>query len=462
MEWNVKIGDFSQKGVTKGKGWVNFCFEGRKESICKILLYKRENEQEILEIEVSEDFTKGNLRAIRVYGLDIGLYDYNFSVDGMVLPDFYARRIVGRDKWADCTRKLPLEKGLRCRYTENNFSWRGEEVVEIPRKDMVLYKLHVRGFTKGLSEGTADKGTFKGFCKKIPYLKALGITSVEFMPVYEFEELIPQKVQEALGYVQWKAKDKAGKSEKKVKFKTNYWGYGEGMYYAPKASYAAGEHPDVELKDCILQLHKKGIECILEMNFTDSIRQEQILDILRYWVNEYHVDGFHLQGENIPIEMLVRDPYLGRTKLFYRGFAENFVPEEEEKYPRVFVDTDEFLYPTRKLLNGINGNIWEPADQLKKQNDRIGYVNYIADNNGFTLADLFAYECKHNEANGEENADGSEWNFSSNCGVEGESTSRNVQKVRERRMRNAIAMLFLAQGVPMLMAGDEDCNSQAG
>ncbi|MBO5302589.1 MAG: glycogen operon protein GlgX [Lachnospiraceae bacterium] len=464
MEWNVKKGDFSQMGVTKGKGWINFCFEGRKESVCKIVLYNRENQTKAVEIPVSAEYSRGNFRAIRVYELDMGVYDYNFEIDGKIVQDFYAKRIVGRDIWADKARELPLENHLTCRYEESNFSWRGEEDIEIARKDMVLYKLHVRGFTKGLPESTPDRGTFKALMKKIPYLKALGITSVELMPVYEFEELNAKVVQEVPEYTKWKSKkkDKIKKPERKTVYKTNYWGYGSGMYYAPKKSYAAGENAALELKECILQMHKKGMECILEMYFSKEVRQEQILDILHYWVNEYHVDGFHLQGENIPVEMLVNDPYLGRTKLFYKGFHEDIVAEEEKNYPRAFVDTDEFLYPARKLLNSINGNVWELADQMKKQNDRIGYVNYLADNNGFTLADLFTYEYKHNEANGENNCDGPEWNFSSNCGVEGETTSRNVQKARERRMKNAIAMLFLSQGVPMLMAGDEDCNSQQG
>ena len=464
MEWNVKKGDFSHMGAVKGKTWTNFCMECRKESDCKIIVYERENPQKRVEIAVPAEFSKGNLRAVRVHGLDLLEYDYNFQIDGTVVTDPYARRIVGREIWADKKRTLDVKEALKCRYTENAFSWRGEPEVEISRQDMVLYKLHVRGFTKGMPEGTEDRGTFRGLLKKIPYLKSLGVTSVELMPVYEFEELQVEKESKLPDYVKWqpKKRDKIKKTEKAPKLRINYWGYGEGMYFAPKASYASGDCPDVELKECILQLHRKGMECILEMDFPDTVGRNRILEVLRYWVQEYHVDGFHLQGNGIPIDILVDDPYLGRTKFFYRGISENVIPKAEELYPRVFVDTDEFLYPARKLLSGINGNIWELADQMKKQNKRIGYINYVADNNGFSLADLFTYEYKHNEANGENNSDGPEWNFSCNCGVEGETTSRNVQKIRERRMRNAIAALFLAQGVPMLMAGDEDGNSQQG
>lgn len=135
---------------------------------------------------------------------------------------------------------------------------------------------------------------------------------------------------------------------------------------------------------------------------------------------------------------------------------------QESAFPRIFVDTDEFMYPCRRLAAGIDGNVWDLANQMKKQNERLGHINYIADNNDFTLADLFSYEKKHNEQNGEGNLDGPDFSLNINCGVEGESSSRNIQRIRLRRMKNAAAMLFLSQGVPMLMAGDEDCNSQQG
>lgn len=460
MEFNMKIGDFTNLGVTREKTGVNFCFVCRKEVACKVLLYDRNTTSPPKEIIIPEEFARGNLRAVQIEGLDLSEYDYNFWIDGVEVSDPYARRIVGRENWADVTRYDKGQKQLRCRYEEKQFSWKEDRIPEIPRKDMVLYKLHVRGFTKGLPGSGTDKGTFRALMRKLSYLQELGVTSVELMPVYEFEELLVAKAEEISGYSRWKEKKK--KTQKEIEYKINYWGYGEGMYFAPKASYAAGEYPDLELKECILAMHKRGMECILEMDFPDTVPVERIITVLRYWVNEYHVDGFHLQGKKIPMEMLIQDPYLGRTKLFYREVWENMIPLAEKQYPRVFLDTDEFLYPSRKLLCGINGNVWELADQMKKQNEWLGYVNYIADNNGFTLADIFTYESKHNEANGENNADGPEWNLNNNCGVEGETTSRNVLRVRDRRMKNAIAMLFLAQGVPMLMAGDEDCNSQKG
>lgn len=462
MEFKVRKGDFSHLGALKDRTWMNFCMICRKESDCGILVYKRDHTECVKEIIVPKEFSKGNLRAVSIEGFDPAVYDYNFRIDGKIVPDPYAVRIVGREKWADTGRNQ--KQALRCRYEKNRFLWRGDCEVEIPRKDMTIYKLHVRGFTKNLPEKIKDRGTFRGLTKKLSYLKALGITSIELMPVYEFEEVIIQETKEIPEYTRWKSKkrDKIQKPGKKVSCKINFWGYGEGMYFAPKASYAAGEAPDTELKECILNMHRKGMECILEMDFPETAPKEMIVAALKYWVREYHVDGFHLQGNQIPIELLLEDPYLGRTKLFYKGIEERMIPDAEKAYPRAFVCTDEFLYPSRKLASGVNGDVRELADQMRKQNIKLGYVNYFADNNGFTLNDLFTYGQKHNEANGENNMDGPVWNCSINCGVEGETSSRNVHKIRIRRMKNMAAMLFLSQGAPMLMAGDEDCNSQKG
>ncbi len=462
MKIDLKRGDFSQLGAIKGRTWANFCMVCRKESECKVLVYQKDQVRCTAEIIVPKEYSMGNIRSVHVEGLDLGEYDYNFWIDGKITLDPYARRIVGRETWADLSRSP--KQTLRCRYEENRFSWRGERRVEIPRKDMVIYKLHVRGFTMGLPEDVPERGTFRALARKLAYLKSMGITTIELMPVYEFEEVLIKEREEIPQYIKWKSKkkDKIQKPKEKTEYTINYWGYGAGMYFAPKASYAAGESPGTELKECILQMHKKGMECILEMDFADHMPKMRILEILQYWVREYHVDGFHLQGNNIPMDLLLEDPFLGRIKLFYRGMEEGMIPEAEALYPRAFLYADEFLYPCRKLASGVNSSMWDLADQMKKQNARLGYVNYIADNNGFTLKDMFTYGQKRNQINGEDYADGPTWNFSMNCGVEGETTSRNVQKIRDRRMKNAAAMLFLAQGAPMLMAGDEDCNTQQG
>lgn len=462
MNFNTKRGDFSRLGAIKGKTWANFCILCRKESDCDVLLYQRGLQQEPEKVPVPKEFSKGNLRAVRIDGCDLSEYDYNFQIDGKIVPDPYAVRITGRDAWADLSRS-PKDV-LRCRYEESRFSWKGESEVEIPRREMVLYKLHVRGFTMGLPESAADRGTFRGLTRKLSYLKSLGVTSIELMPVYEFEELIFPEFDELPEYVRWESDetDLIQKPDCKKECRINYWGYGGGMYFAPKAGFSASGLPATELKECILQMHRRGMECIMEIDFSPEIAKEYVLAVLRYWTCEFHVDGFHLQGDAIPMDLVLEDPCLGRTKFFYKGLCLSMIPKEEEAYPRAFLDTDEFLYPCRKLAGGLNGDIWDMADQMKKQDGRLGHINYITDHNGFTLKDLFSYEWKHNEANGEDNSDGLTWNYSCNCGVEGETTSRNVARLRDRRMKNAVAMLFFSQGVPMLMAGDEDCNTQKG
>ena len=158
MRLDIKRGEFLRLGVTKSKTWAEFCLVCRKESDCKILLYKRDTVDPPVEIPVPPEFSRGNLRSVHIDRLDLSEYDYNFCIDAKEITDPFARRIAGRETWADTDRKTEL----RSRYEMNPFSWRSEPEVEILRKDMVLYKLHVRGFTKGLGESVPDCGTFRG------------------------------------------------------------------------------------------------------------------------------------------------------------------------------------------------------------------------------------------------------------------------------------------------------------
>jgi glycogen operon protein len=184
------------------------------------------------------------------------------------------------------------------------------------------------------------------------------------------------------------------------------------------------------------------------------------LDALRFWTRMYHVDGFHLLGVNLPITAVVQDNLLSRTKIFYETFDD--VPSAARKHKNLFIYKEEYLYPVRKLLNHFNGSMRDFADQQRKQGAQVGYVNYLATNNGFTLADLFMYNEKHNEDNGENNTDGTPWNYSNNYGVEGPTKKRYINAIRRLKWRNGVLMLFLAQAVPMIWMGDEMCNSQNG
>ena len=185
------------------------------------------------------------------------------------------------------------------------------------------------------------------------------------------------------------------------------------------------------------------------------------MEALRYWVRDYHIDGFHLLGENIPMKALLTDPLLSDTKIFAPGFDAEFISGNKEKN-RLFVCNDEFQYPARKMLNRLEMNLNEMAGQILKTHPAEGFINYITTNNGFTMTDLFSYAEKHNEKNGEENMDGSNWNYSANYGEEGKSRRRQVLSDRTRQLRNAFSLLLLSKGVPLIYEGDEIGNTKEG
>ena len=278
---------------------------------------------------------------------------------------------------------------------------------------MVCY---VRGFTKHSSSKVVHKGTFQGVVEKLDYLKELGVNQIQCMPVYEFEE--------------------CGKT------KVNYWGYGKGFYFAPKKAYASGKSAVLELKDMVRACHSQGIEVVLEMPFVPGISANYVTECLRFYMLEYHVDGFVLNPYNVPWEQLIEDPFLKDIKLMQKddGF---------QNVMRRFLKGDE---------NMVNDVIWA----LKNRSSENGKCNYITTQTGFTLWDLVSYDCKHNEENGEKNLDGPDYNYSWNCGAEGPSRKRTVVNLRKNQVKNALELLLTAQGTPCLLAGDEFCNSQRG
>lgn len=199
----------------------------------------------------------------------------------------------------------------------------------------------------------------------------------------------------------------------------------------------------------------------MEMSFDAQVNPNYIVEVLRHWVLEYHVDGFHLLCSQTAIASVICDVLLRRTKIFAQQFPEG-AWEQPCSYPHLFVYNDEFLYAARKVINHQDGNLVEYLNQQKRQHPLIGFVNYFANNNGFTLADTFCYVTKHNEENGEGGSDGSDWNYSVNCGAEGPSRKKKILQQRERLMKQAMAAVVFAQGVPLILAGDEFGNSQNG
>ena len=462
MKINVKEGNYAKLGVQQQAGQVTFTFCGEKEDICFVVLV-RKSDMNRVRVEVPESFCLGSLRSITIVDLDVTGYVYYYEISGIKQIDPCAQRIVGREIWNDESRKAK-DYEVFCGFAKEDFDWKNDLAPEIPRDRMLLYKLHVRGFTMD-----ADKqkypGTFQALMNRIGYLEKLGITTVELMPVYEFEEM-PIPVETKLPeYVKWEPDEEDMIQPESVQVQVgrlNYWGYGPGNYFAVKASYASNpEQADREYKTLIRRLHAHHMECIMEMYFPVDTNHNLIVDVLRYWVREYHVDGFHLLGESIPVTAIVQDNLLSRTKIMCEKYDPGVVCDGR-KYMNLYVYKDEYMYPARKILNHLNGNMKEFIDQQRKQGSRLGYVNYITSNNGFTLADLFMYNDRHNEENGENNLDGNAWNYSNNYGIEGPTRKRYINSLRRLKWRNSMLMLMLAQGVPMLWAGDEIENSQKG
>lgn len=472
MAKKMREGNYNRFGASKTADGICFTFEGAKESDCAIRIYdrRRRNAAGYEDLAVPDSFCIGAVRSVCIEGLDERYCDYNYVIDGQVVVDPYAKRIVGREKWADYSRRENRYE-LRSGFDFSEYDWREDRFPDIPGSDMVLYKLHVRGFTRDGGVSGRTKGTFAAVAEKIPYFKELGVTTIELMPAYEFEELIPPKHKEhTISFDGWAPQAVAGyqlmqKKEYEEKEKelpsVNYWGYGGGNYFAPKAGFASGNSPSTEFKEMIHALHQAGLECVMEMNFDGKMNPNFIVDVLRHWVREYHVDGFHLICSQIAVASVISDILLRRSKIF----AQDFPPQAWEQpvaYPHLYVYNDEFLYTSRRMVNHLDGNLVEYLNQQKKQHPNIGFVNYFACNNGFTLADVFSYREKHNEANGEGSADGADWNYSVNCGEEGISRKKKIREMRTVLMKQAMSTVLLAQGVPLIYAGDEFGNSQGG
>ena len=447
-------------GVTQEENGVHILVQGRAGEV-RLLLYRPGEKKPCEEIPFDPKYRMGDVWELALDRTDFASFEYNFMIDGKIVTDPNARVITGREKWADRKR---AGKPVRGRILSKEFDWEDDVNPEIPYAETILYKLHVRGFTAHASSGVSARGTYAGVVEKIPYLKELGITAVELMPVTEFDEIMMSSSgssshnakQEPTGYV-------------------NYWGYGPSYLYAVKTAYASREtmSAEGEFKTLVKELHKAGIECIPEMYFTGKELPGEILSVLRYWVEEYHVDGFHLTG--FPdLSLAAEDPFLKRTKLFAENWNDVMNRRPKQGYVTLgdgAVSVEEknlaeynmqFMEDMRRFLKGDEGML--SAFELRNRRNPMEYavINYMANTNGFTLMDTVSYDRKHNEKNGEENRDGSDYNYSWNCGAEGPTRKKKIVELRKQLLKNAYLLLFLSQGVPLLMAGDEFGNSQDG
>ena len=241
MAYTIKEGDYRQYGASAAGGGVVFTFEAEKEEDCSILLYGKDGGIR-QELKVPESCCRGAIRSVFVAGLKAESLRYNYKISGTVVTDPYANRIIGRERWRDAGR-VKNEFRVCGGYSDDTFSWGTDVHPEIPRHEMFLYKLNIRGFSMDAGIPAKERGTFAAVRDKIPYLKELGVTTVEFMPVYEFEELILKEKAVLPEYISWQVRkeDQIKPEACAMPERVNLWGYAPANYFAVKASYAKGQ-----------------------------------------------------------------------------------------------------------------------------------------------------------------------------------------------------------------------------
>lgn len=521
-EFKLRRGKPFPFGATIVPSGINFSIFSSHATSCTLVLFKKHAEAPMAEIPFPEEFRIGNVYCMVVFDLDYENIEYGYRMDGpnnfnegqwfdksKILMDPYAKIIGGRDVWG-VTPDWNDIYHHRGRIAFDDFDWEDDRPLEIPPEDMIVYEMHVRSFTRHSSSGVKQKhqGTFAGLRDKITYLKELGVNAVELMPIYEFDEFENSRPNPETGETLY-----------------NYWGYSTVGFFAPKAGYAAtgklGMQVD-ELKNLVKALHKSGIEVILDvvfnhtaegnengpyisfrgidnktyymltpegyyynfsgcgntLNCNNPIVRSIVLDCLRYWASEYHIDGFRFDLASILgrdpwgaplanpplLETLAFDPILAKCKLIAEAWDAGGLYQVGSfpAFGRWAEWNGKYRDGIRKFLKG-DGTVGDMAQRLQGSPDLYAWagrapatsINFITAHDGFTLMDMVSYNGKHNEANGENNNDGTNDNDSWNCGWEGPTADAGINDLRHRQVKNAIAMLMVSQGVPMMLMGDE-------
>ncbi|WP_373214168.1 Type II secretory pathway, pullulanase PulA and related glycosidase [Ruminococcus sp. 5_1_39BFAA] len=428
----------------------NFCVETQDEDCVSILLYKKQGKEPFLEIPLTEEHRTGRIYSVLLTGIDPKKYEYNFKINGKICADPCAYSILGKGHYG--AEAGTDEHKIRCGFLiDEAYDWEDDVQPGISYEDMILYKVHVRGYTKLAKIEAKKKGTFAGLVEMIPYWKELGINAVELMPACEYMEVEAHKKQDSMV------------SPRRKEGMLNYWGYTRGFYLAPKSSYCATKNPENEFRDMVKAFHKAGIACIMELFFTKEVNPLTALRTLQFWKRYYHVDGFHILGEGAPVEMILKDGILADTLVMAAGMDTGAVYHGKTPKKKCFGEYNPgFLQDMRRFLKSDEEMVRTVQYRIRRNPADFAVINYMTCQDGFTMNDLVSYNYKHNEENGEDNMDGSSYNYSWNCGVEGPSRKAAIRLLRERQIRNAFVMMLFSQGVPMIYGGDEIGNSQNG
>lgn len=455
MDLNWKISSFKpyEPGVFLIRNGIRFAAELSGNNECGIILYDINGKR--TKIPFSEEGRCGNLYGIQIEGESVLTCRYQFYDGKNILPDIYAQAVCGLEKWGGGRKG---KRSVYGRFETDLFDWESDAPLNIPYADMILYGLNVRAFTMHKSSGVIHRGTFEGITEKIPYLKSLGITTILLMPCYEYEECmtISTGMEQAVLPIE-------NRIEQMTEIaKLDCWGFRKGFYFTPKASYSASSRPADSFKFMVKELHKNGIEVMMHFYFPPDMKQMDMIRIIKHWVLEYHIDGARLSGFHVPFRMLMQEGFLRDTKIWCDHLPEEDVNDYHMDKKNFSSDNGNFKNDMRRFLKGDEGFINAVLTYQRYNPSTHGVINYLADYDGFSLYDCVCYERKHNEENGEENRDGAERNYTWNCGTEGETRKRSIRQLRLKQLKNALTLLFLSQGTPLLFGGDEFANSRHG
>lgn len=437
---------FTLPGAHRVSEGIHFSYASQSPD-CGVLLYKKGTGELLERIPFPQDHRIGRIYSMTVKGYSPDRISYLFYEGEQMKADPYAYAFEKSKKYGE---KKKTED-LRALIPEEEYDWGDDKNPMIPYEDAIIYGLHMRGFTAHASSKVTGKGTFYGLKQKIPYLKELGVTTLELQPIYEFVELEEEKRDE--------------NSHVTYPERLNYWGYKRGFYFAPKASYCYGDDPVEECREMIRCLHENNMEAVLQFYFPSEVLADEIIRALHYWVLAYHVDGFHLMGDRLPITSIARDPLLADTKIWYYDFDTAAIYGEHAKAcetKNLAVFRDDYCYQMRRFLKGDDNVLPGALTQMRQIPMYTGKINFFSNYDGFTLMDMVSYDRKHNEENGEDNRDGKDVNLSWNCGEEGKTRKKKVVSLRIRQIENALCMLFFSAGTPFVFMGDEFGRSQNG
>lgn len=430
-------------GVFRKEKETVFVFSAPENAAVDLCLFHGEDKEPFQEIALTEEYRTGSVCAVSVALPENEEITYLYRTDGIYITDPYSTALkpvrTGRQMMLRSEAASPVR-------TETS-------ALQTPYDECIFYKLHVRGFSMKKKSGIRHPGTFAGVAESIPYFQELGINALLLMPVYEFFETRQKPEYASLR-----------REEKDRNVRRNYWGYAKGWYFTPKKAYSVSGDAAREFAQMVDSLHRAGILCVPEFYFEKNEDPRLVTDALRHWLLTYHVDGFRLAGDGGWLAAVRRDPLLSGTKLIFSSQEEKTAQSVNGPVrKRIAVYNADYERCLRRFLKGDQDITAEEVAWMQRRNAMtFSYLSFLADQDGFTLADAVSYEEKHNEANGEENQDGCSANYTWNCGEEGPARKAAVRRLRDRQLRNAYLLLLTAQGTPLIYAGDEVRNTQGG